>query len=50
MEIENVYKQVGYLKTEESSHANITATARPPFKGKHKKGKATNRSKPKKRK
>lgn len=50
MEIENIYKQVGYLKTEESTHANITATARPPFNGKHNKGKATNRIKPKKRK
>lgn len=48
MEVDNIYKQVGYLKCEGASL--LTRISRPAFKGKHNKGKATNRSKPKKRK
>ena len=50
MEIENLYRQVGYLKSEEPNKDLLTRIMRPPHKGKHNKGKATNRSKPKKRK
>lgn len=53
MEIENIYKQVGHLKDDTKNYRDariVTKITRPPYEGKHKNAKATNRPKPKRRK
>ncbi len=53
MEIENIYKQVGHLKTNTKNareDRRVVVTVRPPYEGKHKNAKAINRPKPKRRK